>query len=119
MSQPDYTIALAQVDTPTKKLLLGIAVLYMSLVILVPTLNVFFQVSSRALGFGDGLLNTRSQCRLVKTQSAYERLGSVAYCGLVCIGSDTAEGAHSVFRRSEMDLDPSFPISWRRISYTQ
>lgn len=32
-----------KVDTPTKKLILGIAVFYMALVIFVPTLNVFVQ----------------------------------------------------------------------------
>lgn len=37
-----------QVDTPTKKLILGIAVFYMALVIFVPTLNVFVQVRCSA-----------------------------------------------------------------------
>lgn len=37
-----------QVDTPGKKLLLGIAVGYLSLVLLVPTVNVFVQVASPA-----------------------------------------------------------------------
>ena len=36
---------LEQVDTPGKKLLVGVAVGYLALVLLVPTLNVFVQVS--------------------------------------------------------------------------
>ena len=36
-------IARRQVDTPGKKLLVGVAVTYLALVLLVPTLNVFVQ----------------------------------------------------------------------------
>lgn len=36
---------LAQVDTPVKKLLVAVGVGYLALVLFVPTLNVFYQVS--------------------------------------------------------------------------
>ena len=38
--------ACLQLDTPGKKLLVGIAVSYVGLVLLVPTVNVFVQVSA-------------------------------------------------------------------------
>lgn len=39
-----YFVSLVQVDTPGKKLLVGVAVGYLALVLVVPTLNVFAQV---------------------------------------------------------------------------
>lgn len=38
-------VSLVQVDTPGKKLLVGVAVGYLALVLVVPTLNVFAQVN--------------------------------------------------------------------------
>ena len=39
-----YTTTVLQVDTPGKKLLVGVAVTYVLTVLLVPTANIFIQV---------------------------------------------------------------------------
>ena len=39
-------LVLMQVDTPVRKLLLGIAVTYTALIVILPFLNVFYQVAS-------------------------------------------------------------------------
>jgi hypothetical protein len=38
-----------QVDTPTKKILLGVAIAYMGLVVILPFVNVFIQVTPEIL----------------------------------------------------------------------
>lgn len=45
------SLTLVQVDTPGKKLLVGVAVGYLALVLVVPTLNVFAQVTAAAIYF--------------------------------------------------------------------
>ena len=58
-------------DTPGKKLLVGVAVTYLALVLLVPTLNVFVQVAPTCLRCAHASAETlRSRLRMFQVPSS-------------------------------------------------
>ena len=73
-----------QVDTPGKKLLVGVAVTYLALVLLVPTLNVFVQAFAKGPGPFFGHLTDPDFLHAVRAQMLFEQERSPTAIDAVC-----------------------------------